>query len=166
MVPDARLSETVTLSLPDPGATERLGARLAALAGPGDVIGLSGTLGMGKTALARAFVTALFERFELEPEEIPSPTFTLVQLYEFPSFTVYHFDLYRLERPEDVYELAIEEAFTDGVSLIEWPEKIAALLPSDRLDVLLRQGREENARVAELAGRTEWVRRLSNAGQE
>ena len=87
----------VTLDLPDLGATEALGARLARLLAPGDVVALRGELGAGKTALARAVIRAAAGA----PVEVPSPTFTLVQLYELPVGPVWHFDLYRLGDPED-----------------------------------------------------------------
>ncbi len=161
MVPDAHSTGTISVPLPDPQATDRLGARLSALAEPGDVIGLTGELGTGKTALSRAFVTALFDKFGYEREEVPSPTFTLVQLYEFPSFTVHHFDLYRLEKPNDVYELGFEDALAAGVSLIEWPDRIAPLLPIDRLDVVLLQGERENERQAVLTPCGGWPARLA-----
>lgn len=120
------------IPLPDLAATQALGAALAALLSPGDVVGLKGPLGAGKTTLARAVIAALGS-----PGEVPSPTFTLVQTYDVAKGTVWHFDFYRLETPEEAFELAIEEAFNDGISLIEWPEKIEPLLPADRLEVAL-----------------------------
>jgi len=121
-----------TIELADAAATAALGARLAAAAQPGDVIALSGELGSGKTTLARGFLQAAGLT-----EEVPSPTFTLVQVYELTRFAVWHFDLYRLKRPEEAWELGLEDALANGVSLIEWPERLGALLPADRLDVAL-----------------------------
>jgi tRNA threonylcarbamoyladenosine biosynthesis protein TsaE len=106
----------------------------------GDVIALQGELGSGKTTLARGFLHAL----GLD-EEVPSPTFTLVQVYELARLTVWHFDLYRLARPGDVWELGLEQALAEGVALIEWPDRLGTLLPTDRLDValsILGEGRE------------------------
>ena len=100
-------------------ATGSLAASLAVLARPGDVIGLSGDLGTGKTSFARAFIAARAALCGAPEEEVPSPTFTLVQTYEMAGETIWHFDLYRLDRAEDAYELGIEEAFADGLCLIE-----------------------------------------------
>ena len=100
--------------LADEAATRRLGQTLAALARPGDVIMLHGTLGMGKSTLARSFIQALTSA----DEDVPSPTFTLVQMYEGANGDIWHFDLYRLDKPEDAFELGIEDAFADGISLI------------------------------------------------
>ena len=91
----------------------------------GDVVALYGTLGVGKTTFVRALVSVLLQR----KVDVPSPTFTLIQSYETPNFELYHFDCYRLKSPEEAYEIGIEDAFCDGVSLIEWPEKLGNLLP-------------------------------------
>ena len=124
--------------------TERLAQRLVPYAAPGDVIGLCGPLGSGKTAFARAFIRA---RLGPPAEEVPSPTFTLVQLYEHPVSAIWHFDLYRLDEPEDAYELGIEDAFAGAISLIEWPEKLGAMMPADWLEVRLAPGEDEQARL-------------------
>jgi tRNA threonylcarbamoyladenosine biosynthesis protein TsaE len=148
-------------SLGDEGATERLARRVAAVARTGDVIALSGELGVGKTRFARAFIDAL----QGDGDEVPSPTFTLVQTYDTPAGTIWHFDLYRLNRPEEAYELGIEEALADGIVLIEWPERLTGLLPAERLDVSLaftdeRPEAESEARQAELTGHGRWGQRL------
>lgn len=149
--------KAVGLALPDETATDRLGAALAAVAQTGDVIALHGELGVGKTRLARGFIGALLG----EPEEVPSPTFTLVQTYDTPRGTVWHFDLYRLTAPEEALELGIEDAFASGISLIEWPDRLATLLPSERLDVTLAFAAGEAAREATLQARGEvWRTRL------
>src|SRR5579884_1615816 len=124
------------IDLPDEAATTALAARLAEQARPGDVIALRGDLGSGKTTFARAFIRALGGG-----EEVPSPSFTLVQLYELAAATVWHFDLYRLRSPEEAWELGIEEAFAGGIALIEWPERLGALLPERRLDDAARTDR-------------------------
>ena len=104
--------------------TAALAEKLALKASRGDVFALFGTLGMGKSVFARAFIQKLCGK-----EEVPSPTFTLVQTYEAPYFDIYHFDLYRLESPDEIVELGFEEAVYDGVCLIEWPEKAGHWLP-------------------------------------
>ena len=144
-------------SLADEAATVALAQRIAHLARPGDVIALAGELGVGKTRFARAFVDALTG----EREEVPSPTFTLVQTYESSAGTIWHFDLYRLSRPDEAYELGIEEALSDGISLIEWPDRAAILLPDERLDLHLTYAAKPDARTARLVGRGSWADRLS-----
>ncbi len=99
---------------------------------------------MGKTEFARAFI----RRLAGADEEVPSPTFTLVQSYETPAGTIWHFDLYRLTRPEDVWELGFEDALADGIILIEWPERLGSALPARRLDLTLRPGASAEARHA------------------
>lgn len=124
--------------LSDLEATRALAHRLAPALGPGDIVGLAGPLGSGKTTLARALIEALAEAGGVGPVgEVPSPTFTLVQVYETGATPVWHFDLYRLERPEDALELAIEEAFATAISLIEWPERLGALMPAGWLEIAL-----------------------------
>lgn len=144
------------IDLPDEAATETLGRRLASVVRPGDVIALAGPLGSGKTTLARAFIRDLTS----PDEEVPSPTFTLVQTYPGARGTIWHFDLFRLERPEEALELGIEEAFDSGISLIEWPERLGPWLPPARLEVVLAPGRGEAARTARFAGDAAWRSRL------
>lgn len=110
--------------------TIKLGQELSKLCRQGDVFALNGTLGMGKSVLARAFIQNLCGQID-----VPSPTFTLVQMYDAPNFEIYHFDLYRLKSPEDVFELGIEEAMYGGVCLIEWPEKMGGYLPKKTIKV-------------------------------
>jgi tRNA threonylcarbamoyladenosine biosynthesis protein TsaE len=114
------------MSLPDDRATDQLGATLATRLRTGDIVGLKGELGTGKTTLARAILRAAAEDARLI---VPSPTFTLVEVYETPRGTFWHFDLYRLETPEQVFELGWEEALAGGISIIEWPERLGPLLP-------------------------------------
>ncbi|MEQ8195024.1 MAG: tRNA (adenosine(37)-N6)-threonylcarbamoyltransferase complex ATPase subunit type 1 TsaE [Rhodospirillales bacterium] len=155
----APAAPAISLSVADESATQSLAAAAAALARPGDVIALSGELGTGKTAFARGFIRALTN----PDEEVPSPTFTLVQTYDSPAGTIYHFDLYRLNAPEEAYELGIEEAFADGMSLIEWPDRLGPLLPADRLDVLIEYGAGPEARRVTFGGSPSWMARLKEA---
>ncbi|GAB4194409.1 MAG: tRNA (adenosine(37)-N6)-threonylcarbamoyltransferase complex ATPase subunit type 1 TsaE [Thalassobaculales bacterium] len=147
-----------TIALPDESATRRLAALIARQARPGDVIALEGPLGAGKTAFARGFIQALPGG---EGEEVPSPTFTLAQSYDLPGGPVWHFDLYRLARPEDALELGIEDAFAEAVTLIEWPERLGPLLPARRLRVVLAPSGA--GRQALLEG---WEGRLPACGPE
>ncbi len=146
------------LGLPDPAATAALARRIAGLASAGDVIGLGGDLGVGKTTFARFFIAALGG-----DDEVPSPTFSLVQIYPLETATVWHFDLFRLRRPEDAYELGVEDAFADGISLIEWPDRLGPLLPRDRLDIILALAERPRARRVRLEARGGWRQRIDEA---
>jgi len=147
------------LRLPDIDATGRLAAALAACARPRDMLALHGDLGAGKTTFARAFIRARASAAGIAVDEVPSPTFTLVQIYELPGGDVWHFDLYRLSGPEEVFELGLEEALAEGIALVEWPERIGALLSADRLDVVLSIAAGET-REAELRGHGSWAERV------
>ena len=145
------------LRLRHPEAAARLGAAIAARLGPGEAVCLFGPLGAGKSTLARGLVRAL-----TSPEEdVPSPTFTLVQAYAGCDFPVAHFDLYRLRRPEEAAELGLDEALEDGCAVIEWPERLEGALPPDRLDVTLEIDAVDAAggRMARLLGHGSWTGR-------
>jgi tRNA threonylcarbamoyl adenosine modification protein YjeE len=101
------------------------------------VVALRGDLGAGKTTFARGLIAALAAEAGLPVPEVPSPTFTLVQTYEFPRLAVWHFDLYRIAGPDDAVELGLDEAFAEGACLIEWPERLGRLLPDRRIDIAL-----------------------------
>jgi tRNA threonylcarbamoyladenosine biosynthesis protein TsaE len=135
------------IALPDEAAMSSLAAELAAAAKPRDLVALHGTLGMGKTSFARAFIRRLLGA----EEEVPSPTFTLVQIYDAPVGPIWHFDLYRLKDPEEIWELGFEDALADGILLIEWPDRLGTLLPARRLDLMLSPGPTATARQAVLA---------------
>ncbi|MGE3303717.1 MAG: tRNA (adenosine(37)-N6)-threonylcarbamoyltransferase complex ATPase subunit type 1 TsaE [Hyphomonadaceae bacterium] len=131
--------------MPDAPATAALGARLAALLQPGDALFLIGGLGAGKTTLARGLIEAWTGE-----DEAPSPTFTLVQTYEGPKGLVWHADLYRLEDPEEVFELGLEEALGEALLIIEWPERLLGWVPVDRLELRLEP--HAGGRIARLSG--------------
>ena len=151
----------VVIDLSDEAATAALAARLARLIRRGDVIALKGELGAGKTSFARAFIRA-----RGAAEEVPSPTFTLVQIYELGESTIWHFDCYRLRHPEEAWELAIEDAFNDGISLIEWPERLGSLLPTRRLLIRLCAGSTALARRAKIDPAADWAGRLAGLAVE
>jgi tRNA threonylcarbamoyladenosine biosynthesis protein TsaE len=141
-----------SIPLADPAATEALAEALAARLAPGDVIALTGDLGAGKTVFSRALIRFLGRAAGMDIEHVPSPTFTLVQLYDLADFTLYHFDLYRLEAPEEAWEIGIEEAFAGGVSVIEWAGRIEHLLPQHHIRIDLAFGAGETARIATVTG--------------
>ena len=118
--------------------TKKLAETLAQKAKRGDVFALFGTVGMGKSVFARAFIQKL-----TDAKEVPSPTFTLVQQYEASDFEIYHFDLYRLKSPDEVFELGFEEAVYEGVCLIEWPEQAGNWLPRDIFKIEITSNKNE-----------------------
>jgi tRNA threonylcarbamoyladenosine biosynthesis protein TsaE len=122
-----------TLVLADAEATARLGAAIARVLGAGEAVCLFGPLGAGKSTLARGLVRAL----TTPDEEVPSPSFTLVQFYEGPGLAVAHFDLYRLSRADEAFEIGLDDALDHGAAVIEWPERLEGRLPTDRLDIEL-----------------------------
>jgi tRNA threonylcarbamoyladenosine biosynthesis protein TsaE len=105
--------------------TGEIAAALAAEAARGDVYLLEGTLGAGKSVFARAFVRALCGA----DTDVPSPTFTLVQTYDSAKGTLWHFDLYRLNDPEEIYDIGWEEALSGGILLVEWPQRLGSFIP-------------------------------------
>ena len=147
----------MVVGLKDEAATEALGARIARGLRAGDAILLSGELGAGKTVLARAILRA-----RGVTEYVPSPTFTLVQAYETPGLTLYHFDLYRIERTSELNELGLDEAYEDGAILVEWPERAPRVFPDDALKVNLHVT-GEHAREAQISGPEHWRDMLADA---
>jgi tRNA threonylcarbamoyladenosine biosynthesis protein TsaE len=145
----------LSLSLKSEAETAALGRRIAGVLEAGDVVALSGGLGAGKTALARAVI-----RHFLPQEEVPSPTFTLVQTYDAGAFAIWHVDLYRVKAKSEIRELGLDEALDIGALLIEWPDRMAEMLPRDRLDVILEMGDAASERAAKIVARGSWVPRL------
>lgn len=144
-------SSTFSLALANETATANLMADLALLIGAGDVITLSGDLGAGKTAAARALIRYLAD----DPAtEVPSPTFTLAQSYDLPSFPLIHADLYRINDATELEEIGLSPLPEGVVVLIEWPERAPSALPPDRIDIALshRPALGSTARAAEITG--------------
>ncbi len=121
-----------TVTLANEQATQRLAIDIAAALEPGDLVTLSGDLGAGKTTFARALVRYLAGDATIE---VPSPTFTLLQTYELPRFTLVHADLYRLVGAGELAELGFDDLPDGAVVLMEWPDRAAGILPPDRLDI-------------------------------
>ena len=113
-------------------STARIAQELSSEIKANDILCLNGTLGMGKSVFARALIRALCANPSLE---VPSPTFTLVQTYETGQIPIWHFDLYRLEDPEEIYEIGWEEALDGGILIIEWPERLGKLKPSNVTEI-------------------------------
>lgn len=123
---------SLSLTLPHPEATERLARRLAPLLGPGDLVALSGGLGAGKSLFARALIGARLAALGRQ-EDVPSPSFTLVQTYDLGAVELWHADLYRLSGPDDLIELGLDAALPGAIALVEWPDQLGSLTPSRRL---------------------------------
>ena len=121
------------MDLATPADAEALGAAAGRALRTGEAICLWGPLGAGKTTLARGLIRSL----TTPEEEVPSPTFTLVQSYDGLQFPLAHFDLYRIARSEEIFELGLDEALDQGAAIIEWPERLEGRLPPDRLDIVL-----------------------------
>ena len=145
---------TKSFALKNEAQTQALGGRLAPILQVGDVLALRGDLGAGKTSLSRGVIGALTGALE-----VPSPTYTLVQTYDGTDFSIWHFDLYRLESETHVWELGIEDALDTGVCLIEWPERIEGLLSGDELNIHIEF--EGEGRKLTLSGHEKWRERLA-----
>ena len=154
-------TDILTLACPDEAATDALGRALATRLQTGDVIALSGPLGAGKTALA--VIRAATGQADMT---VPSPSFTLVQVYEGgpDGAPLWHVDLYRLAEPDELIELGLEDALRDAVTLVEWPEHAAGALPSGRLEIRIAPV-GDNARDIALSGNAAWARRLKGLSE-
>ena len=144
------------IPLPDTIATQRLGQALAGLLAAGDAVLLEGDLGAGKTTLARALLRALCGSPDME---VPSPSYTLVQVYDAPVAEVAHFDLWRLDGPDALHELGWDDA-CEGIVLVEWPDRLGTLAPPAALHIHLLHT-AGGGRVARLEG---WDARLAQSG--
>ncbi len=142
----------------DETALGELAQRLAPRLRAGDFLALRGDLGAGKTAFARALIRALAGRPD---EEVPSPTFSIVQPYETPRFPVHHFDFYRLSGPGEAAELGLDEALDAGLVIAEWPERLEDRLPAERLEIMLDETSAPELRDVSLQGIGGWDARLA-----
>lgn len=124
----------VTITLDSPEDTAALAARLGETLQPGDCVLLNGPIGAGKTHFSRHLIQS---RLTI-PEDVPSPTFTLVQIYQAEAAEIWHADLYRLSSVDEVEELGLSEAFETAICLVEWPEKLGPLVPPDALTLLFQ----------------------------
>ncbi|MHA6287724.1 tRNA (adenosine(37)-N6)-threonylcarbamoyltransferase complex ATPase subunit type 1 TsaE [Maricaulis sp. CAU 1757] len=148
------------LPLDDLTATRRFGTQLAGLLRPGDAVMLEGDLGAGKTTLARAVIAAA-----CGVEDAPSPTYTLVQVYDtVGGDALWHADLYRIEDPEELDELGLEDAFEEAICLVEWPERLGEFRPGNRLEIILHStpNGDEVSREARLRGFGGWEARIED----
>lgn len=144
------MTPPATIALADDEATARLGRAVAGALNAREAVCLTGPLGAGKSTLARALVRAL----TTPDEDVPSPTFTLVQFYETAGFPLAHFDLYRLASPDEAYEIGLDEALDEGAAIIEWPQRLEGALPADRLDIDISF--DGDGRAARLSGHGAW----------
>ncbi len=148
-----------TLNLQSEAETKAFAHELTLFVRVGDVITLTGDLGTGKTTFARAFIQAL-SNIDQETE-VPSPTFTLVQTYEFTRLPVAHFDFYRVREAEEVPELGFPGLADTMVLLAEWPDRAEPFLPADRLEITLSDNGAEEARELRLTGFGSWAQRAA-----
>ena len=140
-----------TLPLPDEAATEALARRLGDVLGAGDALLLSGPIGSGKSAFARALIR---HRLGDPGAEVPSPTFTLVQTYQTPEVEIWHADLYRLSHVDEVAELGLEEALEAALCLVEWPDRLGPLTPDRALCLAFSAGPDGHS--VEVEPRGDW----------
>ncbi len=145
-----------TVWLPDIAATEQLAQKLAPILVQGDVIALKGYLGAGKTTFARALLQSLGVG-----DAVPSPTFSLMQSYETRAGRVCHFDLYRLRHESELDELGWDDALSDGITIVEWPEHAAAALPEERLNLHFMED-DKHQRSCKLEAHGLWQQRLKD----
>lgn len=146
------------IHLLDDAATTQMGAALSEHVRPGDTILLSGDIGAGKSHLARATIQCVMESWGAPPEEVPSPTFTLVQSYDTPRGEIWHADLYRLTLSDEIEELGLSAAFGHELCLVEWPDRLGPEAPEDALTITLAPDRPDGSgRIATLsANRLRW----------
>ena len=144
MTPDTLLSS--------PDATTAFAIRMAALLTPGDTLLLEGPLGSGKSHFARSVIHALQAQAGQPPEDVPSPTFTLVQTYVAGGVEIWHADLYRLTSPDEVFELGLDEAWQTAICLIEWPDRLGDAAPDGAVTLTFAYADADDARILYVSG--------------
>ena len=157
-------SQSLVLPLADDSATRALGRALAGPLRPGDLVALHGDLGSGKTSFARTFIRSLTR----PDEDVPSPTFTLVQTYDAGDLVIAHADLYRLEGPDDVWELGLDDMIAEGIVLIEWPDRLGPARSMVSLDVAMAlvPDASPTVRAVTLRAAPDWHDRLVDLGPD
>lgn len=132
---------TIQIHCDEQVETEKLAQQLAELAKAGDLFALTGDLGAGKSTFSRAFIRAVLDNADAE---VPSPTFTLVQEYDAPDYVLYHADLYRLQEPEEVYDLGLDDERDEAVMLIEWPDRLPEEWWENATEISLKRAKKKN----------------------
>jgi len=155
---------TRTLHLRSERATQRLGHAIGTFLRPPDTVLLQGELGSGKTSFARGLIRSLL----YHPEDIPSPTFNLIQIYETLTGELWHIDLYRIRTSNEIDELGLIDAFSTSICVIEWPDRLGSLTPQSALTLELAPSTDnDGAREVTLSWTAErWTRPLLNIGKD
>ena len=150
----------LTFDWPDADATAKSAIALGAQLRPGDAVLLSGPVGAGKTHFARALIQSLLET----REDVPSPTFTLIQTYDTPHGAVWHADLYRISTDAEIDELGLVDAFEDAICLVEWPDRLGPLAPADALMIDITYNDDGRSARWEWTD-PKWINRLEDVVQ-
>ena len=152
-----------SLTLTSPDETAALGAAIAPILGPGDVLLLEGDVGAGKTHFARSLIQARLAAAGRQ-EDVPSPTYTLVQTYDDGNCEIWHADLYRVTDPAECLELGLDEAFDAAICLVEWPAALGPARPENALVIGLQMTRDPQTRSLRISGPSgRWSERLDHA---
>ncbi|MEH6674218.1 MAG: tRNA (adenosine(37)-N6)-threonylcarbamoyltransferase complex ATPase subunit type 1 TsaE [Sulfitobacter sp.] len=149
-------SHALDLTLQDADQTARLAVTLGRVLTAGDVVLLTGDVGAGKTHFARALIQSLLD----VPEDVPSPTFTLVQTYDTRDAAIWHADLYRLTSVYEIEELGLTDAFSDAICLVEWPDRLGDVRPEDALDLTLTVTGDDTRRLSATWNDDKWHEKL------